>query len=257
MSEPEASAPDGTRRAMAMLALHEAKLPPPGAVRAALERSGAASHRVTVRDGALTVELEGATGVAGILPSTMPRRDLLALCERAWYWPAAAEEMSAHGALAVVGVDAPRADRVDQSLLLTRLVAAIASDPNVIGIVWGDVGLVHSREEFVKRSDEASRELLPLELWIGFHGIESSPGKLSLATDGMREFDLPEIEVRDSTARPDDVYALVFNAAHYLFDHGPVLEDGHTFGLNEKQRIAVKRVPSSTDPSQTAILLQV
>jgi hypothetical protein len=45
-------------------------------------------------------------------------------------------------------------------------------------------------------------------------------------------------------ASVDHALDRVFNAAHYLCDHGPVLLDGQTFGLSADERILISHRPS-------------
>jgi hypothetical protein len=64
---------------------------------------------------------------------------------------------------------------------------------------------------------------------------------------------------RGNLPRARAEYALdrVFNAAHFLCDHGPVLKDGETFGLSASEKIRISHRPSRWERSPDVIFLEL
>ena len=212
---------------------------------------------VALRDGALVVEWEGGIGIASLVTEPIPWSDLLPICEQSWHWPEAAAALQKHQAQVIVSVGTTTDDAIHRAMLLTRLVGAVTSHSSARGVFWVDAGIVHSPAFFARRCLEMTRESLPLELWIGFNGLEDSDGLVSMCTMGLRKFGHPEIEVRHSSESQDDVFDIVFAAAHFLVETGADLKEGDVFEVSDEQQVPVHHVASSMDPSETAILLEL
>ncbi|MBI3843388.1 MAG: DUF4261 domain-containing protein [Planctomycetes bacterium] len=212
---------------------------------------------VALREGALVVEYPDGIGIASLVPEPLPWSDLLPICEQSWHWPEAAKSLEKHQGQVVVSVGTTTDDAIHREMLLTRLVSAVTSQSSARGVFWVDAGVVHSPTYFVGRCIEMSRELLPLELWVGFNGLEDPDGLVSMCTMGLRKLGYPEIEVRHSSASQEDVFDIVFAAAHFVVDNRAVLKEGDVFEVSDEQQLPVHQVSSSMDASETAILLEM
>jgi hypothetical protein len=73
----------------------------------------------------------------------------------------------------------------------------------------------------------------------------------------MKALGLMEIETVAPRERAEHVLDRMFNAAHYLCDHGPVLKDGDTFGLSANEKIRISHRPSRWQRSGDVLFLEL
>ncbi|PTL77318.1 DUF4261 domain-containing protein [Vitiosangium sp. GDMCC 1.1324] len=205
----------------------------------------------------LSFELQGAVVTLTLMRAPIPWRDLEGPARAAWHWPEAVDRLKAHSAHVIVAVLAPGMDRISTMLLLTRVVAAVASTADASGVYWGEGPVVNAPDDFVDEAKRTSHERLPLYLWIAFQLVRNSDGTFTLCTSGMKAFGLMELELVASRTKPAELVDRAFNFAHYLLDHGPVLKDGDTIGLSAQERFRVRHVPSVLDPSRTVYRIEV
>lgn len=189
------------------------------------------------------VDVEGEPSIIGLVPAPIPWSQLEGPCATAWWWPEATAVCKACPAHYLVTTQSADDDVLAANLRLTAMVAALVRVARAPAIYWGAGTLVHGAEAFCAQAAEASRERLPLRLWVDFRVEREKNGGLFFATTGMKALGHMEIESTSPAASVDHVLDRIFNAAHYLCDHGPVLLDGQTFGLsaNEKIRISHRR----------------
>lgn len=233
--------------ALSMVALKEAVAPPPERVFSELKRRWPDAPKprdVEEKKGVLSFKLDDAAAAVALLPAPIPWSDLEGPCAGAWYWPKAVEAMRAHKAHLIVSLGGGRRTPIDRCLLLTALTAAVTAASDAAGVYWGSGTVVQSPKAFLEVSGQMSQDFLPLRLWIDFRLVKERPGVHSLFTTGMEPFGHMDLEVPKSRQRPEAIFDLAFNAAHYLLDRGPVLKDGDTFGTSPEQKIKVRHVPS-------------
>jgi hypothetical protein len=240
-------------RAVAMVLLREPRIPDGDAVLAALpaRRRATLAH---VGATTLTLELDGEASMVGLMPAPIAWSQLAGPCATAWWWPdaeAACRQSTAH---LIAMTSAASGDVFEANLRLTDLVAALASTADALAVYWGAGTLVHEPGAFRAEAATASRALLPLRLWIDFRIVPLESGKVFLATSGLKTFGLMEIECVGGDA--PRLLDRAFNAAHYLCDRGPVLEDGNTFGLTATERVPVSHRPSRLKRDEKVIYLE-
>jgi hypothetical protein len=182
--------------------------------------------------------------------------DLEAPCASSFMWPDARAVLKQHNAHLLVSISDPEADAIDRSLQLTQVIAALTEEVEAAGIFWGAGGVVQSPEIFRENAQGATRELLPLYLWISFRVGRNKDNSWWGYTIGLQAFDHLELEVVRSGYSPEDLVDRLFNCAHYLLDHGPVLKDGDTFGLSAEEKIEVRHLPSKLGRPGKVIQLQ-
>ena len=246
------------RPMVALVALRDADFPPASAVFERLRRDRPdlpPIGQVERQPDVCSFVIGRDTAAISLMDAPIPWSDLERPCATAWYWPEATASLRDHQAHILVVVLSESEDRVATALLLTSLVAAVASSSDAVGVCWVPATLVHSPEAFLSASQEMSKEYLPLYLWVDFAIQQQHDGSYSLFTTGLREFGLMEIEVRGSYKDPEFLMDRVFNIAHYLLDNGPVLEDGETIGLSDDEEIPVSHGPSMWDERTTVIQL--
>jgi hypothetical protein len=223
----------------------------PEAPRAAAVLSGLKSMRddgdaaaEEENDDQLVLRVGGDTIHVLALRQPFPWKDLEGPCATAWWWPDAADACRASRAHLIVAGSASSTDPFEPRLRLTQAVAAILRATRSLGVYWGDAATVQPAAAFIEGAAEASREYLPLYLWVDFRVEPLGKGSWLCATTGLEGLGFLEIEVTRSTKNPKDLIGIAFNAAHYLCDHGPVLEHGHTLGVSSEQRLRVTHEPS-------------
>jgi hypothetical protein len=206
---------------------------------------------------ALAARVGDADLVIGLMPAPIPWSELEGPCATAFWWPEAASVMKAHSAHLIVGLRGGEMDAIQRNLWLTALVAAVLSTGDTSGVYWGAGTLVMPPEIFMEAATSMSREVLPLDLWIDFRVWRDDDGTTSLSTTGLEDLGHMEIEISHSSADPGAARESAWNAAHYLLDHGPVLDDGDTIGFGPDEKIRVRHVPSVWNPAKMIIRLEL
>lgn len=243
-----------------MVALRDKVLPPASRIVELLgesKRELPPSAVAETGEDRMTLTLGNASATLSLEPVPLEAAELEAACRAAWYWPEAAEQLRGHLAHVPVVLLAEDEDRINAALLLSSLVAAVAACSSAVGVYWAASGVVQPPEAFVSFCREGEEEFLPLNLWIDFRLVEGDDGACALATTGLEDFGLTEIEVQSSRQTPEVVWEKAFKMAHYLLENGPILEDGETVELSDDERIAVHHGPSLWDPSLSVLQLDI
>lgn len=63
---------------------------------------------------------------------------------------------------------------------------------------------------------------------VRFFTISNDPGAMVMDSIGLHVLDLPDVQCHYRDFDSGEVAAMLFNTAGYLFDHGNVIDDGHT-----------------------------
>lgn len=124
----------------------------------------------------------------------------------------------------------------DELVLLTRLLLACDRLPGVLGYFFPGGESLCSRELLTATWDEyISRGRKPFDLWIMWINrrlvsAEELPGWAVIDTVGLHQLEVTDIEVcfQHSRYPPMQVADWLLNVASYLYNNGPVIEDGHT-----------------------------
>ncbi len=166
------------------------------------------------------------------------------------YWPDGGEEAATHQSHLIVSCVGGTGDSVGMALELTQAVRAalaLAGD-RALGVLWGHGPAATNAKLFLKLTGDASREALPLMVWIRFQMVltQDSPNR-GLYTLGLSEFGLMEIEIPPCETPYEEVYDMAFGISQYLVSAGPVIADGDTIGGTPEQRIRVTYGPSMLD----------
>lgn len=179
---------------------------------------------------------------------------LVELAKRAWYWPEGSEAVTRiRGATRITGPAAPTP--LDAALLLTARAAA-AIDDGVVAVLWESTGLLHDPQAFVDQATDASREDLPLYLWVRFEGTKGDDGTLGMRTTGLAALGAMEVEVEGSTRDGEYVLECVTDVALFLLTGTGVPEDGETIEVTRGE-LRVRRLPSLRNDGTTALRVRV
>jgi len=201
-------------------------------------------------------EVDGEPSIVGLVPAPLPWSQLEGPCATAWWWPEAAAACKPCPAHYLVSTQAAEGDVFAANLRLTAIVAALARAARAPAVYWGAGTLVRSGADFCAQAARATREHLPLWLWIDFRVVREGSDRLLFATTGMTALGHMEIEAVAPRASADHVLDRMFNVAHYVCDHGPVLRDGHTFGLSAQEKIRIAHRPSRWKREGTVLVLE-
>jgi hypothetical protein len=223
--------------------LPEAKPLEPARLSAALRK------RVTEKDRLTGVEpdkdivllrVAGGTAFVGLMKAPIPRVELQRTCRDAWLWREACDAVRDHEAHFLVILMGTGLGKMDSALLQTKIVAAVLEASNAVAAYWGTS--LSSRAAFLAQSEKVAPkpESLPTWLWVSYRVTSDADNRFSISTDGLREFNLMEIETKDAPMTFRDLYGLVQGTAAYLIAKGPIIRDGDTVGHTARQRIRVR-----------------
>lgn len=193
---------------------------------------------------AATLPIPG--GVLGFMftPAPVPWEDLEWPVKAAWHWPAAEAELRAHQAHVVVFAESDALSAVELNLQVVGGVASvIATRPDAAAVFNPHASIVIEPARYAAEARNASREALPILLWLGLHLVRDSVG-LSAYSTGMDVFGLLNLEVHDTQWSPPDLLNLLASVAHNEVSSGVQLSAGQRIGLSERQRVEIQHQPS-------------
>ncbi|MDO5077151.1 DUF4261 domain-containing protein [Corynebacterium sp.] len=181
--------------------------------------------------------------------------DVSELCGPSLLWPDGKPFNEAYQAHCIVAVADQTRDERHAAAMLTRVVASlIRISSETIAVYWAGANhLIYPpmfREMAMQRLPEA-----PLYLWVAFPMWQRSDGRLHASTQGLDRLGLMDLEILDSEKTPRETHEFLVNVADYLVRRGLVIEDGHTVGESEQERIRAVYAKASTDPEKTVIQL--
>ena len=194
-----------------------------------------------------------------LMPASIPWGELEGPCATAWYWPEASELMrkqTAHIIISILPNPNSSLTLIDKAILLSKVTAAILYNTNSIGVYWGSGTVVNSKDVFIQKISDISRDNLPFELWIDLRLQRTKNDSFQFFTTGMKSFGHKEIEIRDSKMEGNEIFNFIHNIIGYLLENGPVIKDGDTIGGDENQKIRVKYGKSMWDATQDVMIIQ-
>lgn len=231
---------------VAMVALKDAKLAEAEAFGRALAKhlpDAAQVKNLAVKDGVLSFDYRRAVGVVALMPAPIPWSDVEGPCATSWMWKEATAEMKGHLAHLIVTLKGKAKDRIEMALALTQVVAAAVESHHAAGVYWGDGTVVHAPKVFVEQAAEATRDSLPIALWVEFR-LRANPDRtVNVVTTGLAPFGAMEIEVIQSRKDPRAVLPFVMDLALLLLN-GEKIADGDTVGGSEDEKVKTRHAAS-------------
>lgn len=197
----------------------------------------------TAADGATidSPHVSGRLGVDTVLvaPIAEPVLDdeALTACHPVWWDdPTPVAGHAAH-AILVVRTDAddpeedPRAHALRQTMTASVAAAALAANPDVVGIFSRAAGATFPPQAYAEFLATARAEQeLPVELWATTWLEPHDDGTVSGWTHGLETFGHADLVVEDSVHDPSAVYHLLASLAEHIVATGERLEPGHELG---------------------------
>lgn len=251
----------------AIIALSNNNLPSLNELFDYLTQQGCVSSidNLTVDDQKITFRDGTATYAVMFVEGQIPTETLQGPCSLAWHWPEAALEFNSSSCHLIAGVLDESAGAVEVALRLTYLTAAICSNPALkpVGVLWtggtadnkGAPGCVHKPEEFVAHSHGASKDAMPIELWVSFLPIASDKRQFIMTTRGMTAFGVKELETTGQGQNPQWVYEHLFNFAHFYLTHPEDVKENQTIGMSNDEKIDILAASSRLDPNRDVLML--
>lgn len=124
----------------------------------------------------------------------------------------------------------PAHDRVH---LFHGVLQAVIELTKPIALVFKHTQQVVQPQAYLDRVDDAPI-FRPGSLNVRFFNISNSSGDMLMDTRGLSEMGLHDLQCHFRDLDPNEVSALLFNTAVYIFESGPVIESGNTVaGIGE------------------------
>jgi Domain of unknown function (DUF4261) len=120
--------------------------------------------------------------------------------------------------------------------LFQRVLAATLQTASPLAIHWQPTGQCVKPEAFLEAvTREGYRHPLPGAINVRFYRIsgyaaqaETKAEDMLADTLGLAALGLPDLQCHFRRLDPNGVVRVLYNAACYLFEKGPVIQDGHT-----------------------------
>ena len=253
-----AEEPVAPRMLLSMVALNTSSLPLPQAMVASFKTIPDLAVDIgslTATGGNLVFGLGKDQAAVALMPAPIPWSNLEGPCATAWWWPEAAERMRGHSAHVLVVLAG------DTGNLIRRHIAPDSPDRGSC-LAHGCGRHLLGRRDARPRSQGVHRAAqnlsphnLPLPLWIDFRIESNEDGSYRLFTTGMKAFGKAEIEIPHSRNKPAEVFNFACSIADYVITGNPNIEDNHTVGRSETEKIQAVYAPSMWDSTITVLRL--
>lgn len=195
--------------------------------------------------GVLTINFDEAFAAVAMMPAPIPSEELEGPIQTSVLWPEAGNDIAlSRGHLVVTMAASKEGSAVEIRKLLTKVVASIlAGCEGAQGVYWCEAGILIRSDVFRAIAIESLPDP-PLPLWIDFRvGVED--GKAAGFTHGLEALGLMEIECEAANESPVEFRDRLVGIAGYLIANGLVIQNGHTVGEDEHERIRVVYSKSS------------
>jgi hypothetical protein len=190
--------------------------------------------------GVLTLGFGDSFAAIGLMPVPIPASELAGPIETSVLWPDAGKDLAqSRGHLIVSLITNSEVDAIELRKQLTRIVASVlVGCEGTQGVYWGDATMLIRSDVFREMAVESLPEP-PLILWIDFRVGLVREDKAAGFTTGMEALGLMEIECDAANEPPSQFRDRLLGIATYLVANGLVIQNGHTIGEDEHERIRV------------------
>ncbi len=190
-------------------------------------------------------------------PQFPPQEQLEASLKQTWEWDKAQETVKrCKSALILSDMMGAGLERDERMELFYGFVRAVLDEAPVLALHWLPSQRIVDPRAFM---NALHQERTLLAATVNVRMFAKSPDEAEerlMDTVGLAAFGLPDLQCRFKDRDPGKVAALLYNLAHYVFEHGDVLGDGLTVpGIEENEQWPVKRGASAVAPSRQVVEL--
>lgn len=186
-------------------------------------------------------EIDGMLVAVSCIHVPIPNKEAEICAANNFLWPEAANEVAQHTAHVIVSVLPKENSIIKANTLLVQICTACLQAQNAIGVYTA--GTVFDPDSYEMAADVIRNGELPYLNWVHLGLVSGSEDTISGYTYGLATFGKDEIEIINTTARPDELYNLLFEIAAFVIDEDLVMHDGETIGFTEDQRLSITRSP--------------
>lgn len=191
-----------------------------------------------------TFTLDETRCMIGLIPVPIPPQELELPCKTSLLWPDASAEVPKASAHMVINVFEEE-KKIYSCMLLTVLATAVmAASPTATGVYWGCAPQLIRKDEFTKSAKKLVPHTPPVHLWVASRVAKDAGGTSSGFTQGLRTFDLMEIEAFRCPESPSDLHDRFMSIARYLMQEGTTIKHGDTFGYSASEKIKILHAQS-------------
>jgi hypothetical protein len=208
------------------------------------------------KDEQIYCTIDGRMCFIDLMSAPIPWTWLEGPCATSWMWDEATAKMKAHKDHLFISVHGDKTQRLENALLLTKIMAAAIRCHDSAGVYWGDGTLVIEPKMFVDEALEAGSDNLPVQLWIEFRVQRNEDMTINIITTGLKAFHCMEIEILHSKKEIMQLVHLAWGTADILLK-GEKISDGDTVGLDEKTRLKVTHEKSLWDRPDKVLRIHI
>lgn len=183
-------------------------------------------------------KVDGEMVALAYMPVQIPWGDIEGTAQYAYNWQEATQELKDHNGHAIVSLMAGNKTTIERFRILSKVLCAIVSTSNAIGIYQGNQSLLIPKSQYLDDIDELKENGTPVTLWI-YLGLRKTDKGNSLYTYGLTEFGKQEIEIINSTLDFEELYDFAANIVSYVVGSDVTLKNGETLGYTEDQKIKI------------------
>ena len=206
-------------------------------------------HRATFTDGSGPVQ--ALIDVTRGMPD-----DLESALQQSWDWRSARNVVARCGAAVMVAdfmaQTLPCRDRI---ALLRRIVLAVMEAAPPAAIHWRESGRIVDPDDFRRAmAPESTDHLFPAVNVRLFNIANGGTGEMAMDTLGLAALGVPDAQCHFAGLDATRMAGLLYDSAHYLFEHGDVIADGHTIqGFTPEQRWVCRHEDAMVGPARVVL----
>lgn len=139
--------------------------------------------------------------------------------------------------------------------LIQDVLAGILQVLPAVAIDWRPSGQFIDPQRYLQAyaGDDAQR-FYAGAVNVRFYNISNQPGDMLMDTLGLAALGETDLQCHFRDLEPDDVAAVLGNTAYYLYQHGDVIQDGHTVaGVAPDSRWTCQREDSLLPPNRVVL----
>jgi hypothetical protein len=199
---------------------------------------GVAVTEISGDNQAAAFKINGQMVALGYVPVQIPWADIEGAAQYAYNWPDATQQLKEHNGHAIVSLMPGNQTTLERFRVLSKLLCAILSTSNAIGIYQGNQSLLIPKSQYLSKIDELKKDATPVTLWI-YLGLRKSAEGNSFYTYGLTTFGKQEIEIINSKIGIEELYGFAANMITYLVGSDVTFKSGETLGYTAEQKIKI------------------